>query len=401
MEFVLAEEVADREVIELDTNLTDDTRLTPTQRELQLVVRLLFESVVDIHRSVLIVGHHIGHHLLRIEESHGGDLTDRTLQGFLVEQVTGLCAELTAHHLFVEAVVTIDADTVEVGLRTFRHTHLHIDGVVVDIDFHGLDVREHVTVVVIVVTSGIIVFFQTLVHVLLVIHVTFLHAQHGIQVVGGYHGVSHPGDVTDIVFVTFVEFHIDIHVLVVVGADGVNEDGGIAESQLVVFLDKGLLGFLIAFVGELLRLEEAGEFSRLVDLTEGTFADERSLDLRVLQFLITVEDDTVYLHLGLFVDIHIEQHLVLVTWVLCLQDVDLRVLITLLIEVFLGEDLRTVHNVTGETHALHDTQFRLQVFALSLLHTVIADGVDTGAHAQMDAEIDFRTYDRVGGDADL
>ena len=31
MELVLAEEVADREVVELDTDLSDDTRLTPTE----------------------------------------------------------------------------------------------------------------------------------------------------------------------------------------------------------------------------------------------------------------------------------------------------------------------------------------------------------------------------------
>ena len=183
------------------------------------------------------------------------------MQGFLVEQVAGLRAELTAHHLFIETVVTIDADTVEVGLRTFRHAHLYIDGVVVDIDFYGLNVREHVTVVVIVVTSGIIVIFQTLVDVLLVIHVTLLHAQHGIQVVGGHHGVTYPGDVADIILVTFVELHIHIYMLVVVVADRVNEDGGIAESQLIVFLDEGLLGFLIALVGELLRLEKTRELT--------------------------------------------------------------------------------------------------------------------------------------------
>ena len=89
----------------------------------------------------------------------------------------------------------------------------------------------------------------------LVIYVTTLHAQHSIQIVGGYDGVTHPGDLTDIVFLSLVEFHIDIHVLVVVGAHRIFKDGGIAESQLIIFLDEGLLSFLIAFVGELLRLE--------------------------------------------------------------------------------------------------------------------------------------------------
>ena len=55
-----------------------------------------------------------------------------------------------------------------------------------------------------------------------------------------------------------------------------------------------------------------------MDLTERTLADERTLDFRVLQLFVTVEDDTVYLHLGFLIDVHIEQYLVLVTRILCL-----------------------------------------------------------------------------------
>ena len=102
------------------------------------------------------------------------------------------------------------------SLRTFCHTHLHIDRVVVDIDFHGVDVRKDITVVVIIVASSIIILLQALVDVLLVIYIALLHAQYGIQIVGGNHGITYPGDVTDIVFVTFVEFHVDIHMLIVV-----------------------------------------------------------------------------------------------------------------------------------------------------------------------------------------
>ena len=126
-----------------------------------------------------------------------------------------------------------------------------------------------------------------------------------------------------------------------------------------------------------------------MDLTEGAFTEERTLDLRVLQFLVTIEIDAVNLHLGFLVDVHIKQHLVLVAWVLHLHDVDLCILITLLIEVFLGQDLRTVYDVTCQTHASHHTEFGLQILALRLLHTVIADGVDAGAHAQMDTEINL------------
>ena len=147
---------------------------------------------------------------------------------------------------------------VQVGLRTLCNAHLDVDRVVVDIDLDGLDVREHVTIVIIIVTSGIIVFFQALVHLLLVIDVASLHAKHGIQIVGGHDGVTHPCDVADVVFVAFIDFHIDIDVLLVVSRNRVFKDRRIAETQLVVLFDKSLLGFLVTLVGKLLRLEDIG-----------------------------------------------------------------------------------------------------------------------------------------------
>ena len=92
MHLILAKQVAHREVVELDTHTTNDTRLTPTQRELQLVVRLLLQFPVDVHRTIIVVRLDVGVHFLGVEESHGGDFTGRTLDGILREQVAGLGA---------------------------------------------------------------------------------------------------------------------------------------------------------------------------------------------------------------------------------------------------------------------------------------------------------------------
>ena len=70
MHLVLTKEVTHREVVELDTYATDDTRLSPTERELKLVVRLLLQFPVDVDGTVFVVGLDIGVHLFRIEESH-------------------------------------------------------------------------------------------------------------------------------------------------------------------------------------------------------------------------------------------------------------------------------------------------------------------------------------------
>ena len=70
MLLVLVEEVTHREVVELQAHTSDDTCLSPSERELYLVVRFLLQSPVDVHRSVLWIGLHVGVHLLRVEVAH-------------------------------------------------------------------------------------------------------------------------------------------------------------------------------------------------------------------------------------------------------------------------------------------------------------------------------------------
>ena len=236
---------------------------------------------------------------------------------------------------------------------------------------------------------------------LLVIHVALLQFEHSAQIVGGDDGVAHPRDVADIVSVALVDLYIHVHMLIIVVAHGVFEDGGIAEAQLVVFIDQCLLGLAITLVGEFLRLEDVGELTSLVDLTESALADQRTLDLAVGEFLVALEDQLVDLHFGLLVDIHVEDHLVGLLGIVALHDVDLCVLITLLVEIALGQDLRTVDHVWRQLPAAHHTQLRLHILAFGLLDADVVDAADTGAHAEVDAEIDLAAHDRVGGDGDL
>ena len=107
------------------------------------------------------------------------------------------------------------------------------------------------------------------------------------------------------------------------------------------------------------------------------------------------------LHLRFLVDIDVEQNLILVFWVLHLYDVDLSVLITLLVEIFLGQDLGSVDDVSCQAHAFHHTEFGLHIFTFRLLDAVITDGADSRTHAQVDTKVNLRTDDRVGCDAHL
>ena len=81
MQLVLSQQVAHGEVVELDAHASDDTRLSPTERELQLVVRLLLQLPVNVHGSVVAVGLHVRVYLFSVEVAHLCDFTSRTHQG--------------------------------------------------------------------------------------------------------------------------------------------------------------------------------------------------------------------------------------------------------------------------------------------------------------------------------
>ena len=107
-----------------------------------------------------------------------GQFTGRTLNGILREEVTGLGAQLTAYHLFVQTVVTEDADMADMCLLSLTDTHFKVDAVAHDIHLCRVELIEQVTIVPVVVTYGIIVFRQALLHEFLVVDVATLHTQH-------------------------------------------------------------------------------------------------------------------------------------------------------------------------------------------------------------------------------
>ena len=115
---VLVEEVGHREVVQLQAHAADDTGLSPTERELHLVVRLLLQVPVDVNGSVFLVGYGRRVDLLRVEVSHRGQLACRAHQGVLREQVAGLGAQFAAHDILIQPVVAIDSHAADVGLRS-------------------------------------------------------------------------------------------------------------------------------------------------------------------------------------------------------------------------------------------------------------------------------------------
>ena len=131
-------------------------------------------------------------------------------------------------------------------------------------------------------------------------------------------------------------------------------------------------------------------------LGKGTLVEESSLDSEVAQILVSLDVDMPHLDLVLLVDDDVEDDLVLTGDVGTLLNLDIRILVTLVVEVFLSQDLCTVDHVWRDLSALQDTEFLLHILFLALLQSHVVDGGDTRTRLQRDMQIDFITHDRVG-----
>ena len=401
MLFVLVEEVAHREVVQLQSHTTDNTRLTPSERELYLVVTLLCKVVVDVYGTILVVRLDIWIHLLRVEVSHRSQLTHRTHDSILREEVAWLGTKLSTNHILVQTGVTVDTNMTQISLWTFSNSHFQVDRVAIDIHLCRIDVREHITIVVIKVANSIFILIESLVQQLLIIHIALLHTEQCRQIVGRVYGVAHPCHVAEEILLTLIHLQIDVHMLSIVIADTVFQNLGITIAMLIILVDKFLLVFLPAFGSKLLGFEEAAQLASLMSLGKGTFREESTLYLTVAQFLVTLDGNLVNLCFLLLIHHYVEDDMILFCHILALVDLDIGILKAFIVEIFLGQNLSTVYHVRSQLSTFHHTQLLLHILTLALLQTDIVDIGDTWTYRQIDVQIEFITHNRVGSHSHL
>ena len=333
--------------------------------------------------------------------THGSQLTSRTHQGILREEVAWLGTELTAYYVLIETGITIDTYVAQVSLRSLCHAHLKVDGIAVDVHFGRIDVREHVTIVVIEVAHSIFIFLQSLAQEFLVIYIALLHAEHGIQIVGSIYGVAHPVDIADKVALTLIYLDIYVDVLLVEVAYAVFQDLRITITILVVFVDEFLLVFLPSLRSKLLRFEESSKLASLVGLGKGSLREESTLDLSIRELLVTVDGNLVNLDFLFLIYDYVQDYLTLVSHIVALVNLDFSILEALVIEVFLGKDLGTVEHVRCYLRTLDHTELLLHILTLAFLQSHVVDIRDTRSYREIDVKIKFFTHDRVGSDSDF
>ncbi len=289
----------------------------------------------------------------------------------------------------------------EVGLMVLRDAHLEVDTVADDVDFSRLKIIEEVTVIPVEVAHSIVIGSESLVEQLLIVNVTLLHTKHRTEIVGRVDRVAHPGDITQIVFLTFRHLQVDIHMLGIIVIDTILENHCITITILIVFLNEVFLILLPAVGRELLRLEERREFTGLMGLLESALTEKSTFYLQIGELIIAVNDDTVHALLLLLVDDHIKNYLILLCHIRTLVDFDIGILEALLVEILLCQNLGTAKAIDCHLRAGDKSELILHVLALRFLHSYEVDLRDTGIGLEVEMKIYLIAYKRVSSNGDV
>ena len=175
-----------------------------------------------------------------------------------------------------------------------------------DVVLDGHKLIEEVAAVHVEVSHSVIVFVCALVENLLVIDIAFLDAKDIIENVGGEDGVSHPGDIRNVVFLPLFDIEVNIDAVFAVINHRVGYDFGIAVAFLVVFVDDELEVGFVVFGDEFLLREEFDEAVVLVGFLHS------ALDGTIAHSLVAGDVDFVHLHLVVLIYRYFDNHLVLV-----------------------------------------------------------------------------------------
>ena len=185
--------------------------------------------------------------------------------------------------------------------------------------------------------------------------------------------------------------------LVVDVPNRVRNNHGVTISILVILVNKLLLVRLPAFRRKLLGFEERAESACLVRLRESSLLEQTALYLGVRKGVVAFDEYLAHLHLLLLVDDDVEDNLIFLRYVVTLDNLYVGVLESLVVEVFLGKNLRAVNHVRRNLCAFEQSEFLLHVRTFRLLQSHVVDGRDTRSHLEVDMEVGLVLYERVNG----
>ena len=259
------------------------------------------------------------------------------------------------------------------SLSSLEDAHLQVNRITHYVHLYGIQMIEHISIVVIEVTHSVIIGGRALAQLLLIIHIALLHAQDGIQYICGVKRITYPFDIAQIILLSLLHFEMDVHIILAKRYHAVRDYHSITITQFRIFGDKIFLGLIIVLLYEFLAAEPAADISLLVNLLQHTLADESTLDLSFAQILITGDIDMVDLHLVLLLHLYIQDNLIWCTGILALYDIDYSILVSFVFIIACSQDLGSVQHIWGHLTVLYESQSLLQILTFTFLESVIVD----------------------------
>ena len=367
---MLVEHPSGREVVEGYAGGGDEGASSPSSGKLQLAGRLLGDVVHQVHGVVVLVRNH--RVSVRAHDGLGIELPERsyfaygTFEVRLAEEVARAGENLPAHHLFAGEVVAVDDNVVQSGLLALGDAHLDIDGVILDIGLDGGDVEEEIAVVAVHLRNVVLVLLaaapEALFHGHYVVDVAGLYGEHLVQLVGMIDGVARPGNVAEVVFVSFLHSDVYAQAAGFYGVDGILDNAGVTVSGFVESADESLLVVGILLGVEFLGMEEVVELAGLGLLhAAGEFV--------ILEMLVADEVDVLHLDLDSPVDGEVHADSLLDYGILHHLGLDLAVQEALFSKILLDDVGGCLLDVIRELPAAAQVQTLLKIFLLAGLHS--------------------------------
>ena len=176
------------------------------------------------------------------------------------------------------------------------------------------------------------------------------------------------------------------------------EDGSIAETQFVIFLNQFFLISSPAFVGKLFSFENVRKFTSLVCLSECPFGQQSAFNFIARQLIITFDDDVSHLHFFFFIDDNIQYNLIFIAHIVSLSHFDVGIFKTFIVEISFSQYFCAVNHVRRNLGPFKQTQFIFHIFAFRLFQSYVVNHRHSGSKSQVHVQENLITNDRIGRD---
>ena len=209
-------------------------------------------------------------------------------------------------------------------------------------------------------TNRIFVFAESLVEQRLIVEIALVHAQLVHQSIRRIDSITHPRDITDVVFLALIEIQVDIHVFGVHRHHRITHHQRITISPTVHFINEETLIFLILFGTEFTRSESNPLF------------ESRAVARLLHRILQRIHQIRIYSHdmnltnqnFIILIDIDVHNHVVVGCHIFMLHHIHFDILVALLFKILLNAELCAIHKVRGHLIAHPQWHTLLQFFTL-------------------------------------